>query len=78
MIQLIGAPYSTHTHHAILDASMNIKVGDLGLTVRIKSLGERKKTICGTPNYVVRQRYCLTQMDTTISEFFDALTGICN
>ena len=35
-----------------LDAKMNIKVGDFGLAALIESPGERKKTICGTPNYI--------------------------
>ncbi|KAF8259433.1 kinase-like domain-containing protein [Lactarius quietus] len=52
-----------HTHQVIhhylklgnlfLDADMNIKVGDFGLAVLIESPGERKKTICGMPNYIV-------------------------
>jgi polo-like kinase 1 len=32
---------------------MNIKAGDFGLAALIESPGERKKTICGTPNYIV-------------------------
>lgn len=31
---------------------MNIKVGDFGLAALIENPGERKKTICGTPNYI--------------------------
>lgn len=51
-----------HTHQVIhrdlklgnlfLDADMNVKVGDFGLAALIESPGERKKTICGTPNYI--------------------------
>ncbi|KAI9431856.1 kinase-like domain-containing protein [Lactarius indigo] len=62
MMQLIGAYHYMHTHRVIhhdlkldnlcLDADMNIKVGDFGLAVLIESPGERKKTICGTPNYI--------------------------
>ncbi|KAH9991935.1 kinase-like domain-containing protein [Russula vinacea] len=62
MIQLIGACHYMHTHQVIhrdlklgnlfLDADMNIKVGDFGLAALIESPGERKKTICGTPNYI--------------------------
>jgi cell cycle serine/threonine-protein kinase CDC5/MSD2 len=29
-----------------------IKVGDFGLSAHIESPGERKKTSCGTPNYI--------------------------
>jgi polo-like kinase 1 len=34
-----------------LDSKMNIKIGDFGLSARIKN-GERKITMCGTPNYI--------------------------
>jgi serine/threonine protein kinase len=63
MIQLIGACHYMHTHQVIhrdlelgnlfLDANMNIKVGNFGLAALIESSGERKKTICGTPNCIV-------------------------
>lgn len=62
MVQLIGACHYMHTHQVIhrdlklgnlfLDGNMNIKVGDFGLAALIESPGERKKTICGTPNYI--------------------------
>ena len=31
---------------------MNLKLGDFGLTTKLKSQSERKRTICGTPNYI--------------------------
>lgn len=31
---------------------MEIKVGDFGLATRVDFEGERKKTVCGTPNYI--------------------------
>ncbi|WUR03827.1 PLK serine/threonine-protein kinase [Vairimorpha necatrix] len=34
-----------------LDSKMNIKIGDFGLSALIKE-GERKITMCGTPNYI--------------------------
>lgn len=62
MIQLIGASHYMHTHQVIhrdlklgnlfLDHNMNVKVGDFGLAALIENPGERKKTICGTPNYI--------------------------
>ncbi|KAJ7095196.1 kinase-like domain-containing protein [Mycena belliarum] len=62
MVQLIGACHYMHGQSVIhrdlklgnlfLDAHMNIKVGDFGLAALIESPGERKKTICGTPNYI--------------------------
>ncbi|EJC98313.1 Pkinase-domain-containing protein [Fomitiporia mediterranea MF3/22] len=62
MVQLIGACHYMHTHQVIhrdlklgnlfLDAEMNVKVGDFGLAALIENPGERKKTICGTPNYI--------------------------
>ena len=35
-----------------LDADMRIKIGDFGLATVITYEGERKKTLCGTPNYI--------------------------
>lgn len=35
-----------------LDCNMNLKVGDFGLAALVRFPGERKKTICGTPNYI--------------------------
>jgi len=62
MVQLIGACHYMHNHQVIhrdlklgnifLDGRMNVKVGDFGLAALIESEGERKKTICGTPNYI--------------------------
>ncbi|PBK68880.1 Pkinase-domain-containing protein [Armillaria solidipes] len=62
MVQILGACHYMHTHQVIhrdlklgnifLDANMNIKVGDFGLAALIENEGERKKTICGTPNYI--------------------------
>ncbi|KIJ59921.1 hypothetical protein HYDPIDRAFT_177620 [Hydnomerulius pinastri MD-312] len=62
LVQLIGACNYMHTHQVIhrdlklgnlfLDSNMNIKVGDFGLAALIENPGERKKTICGTPNYI--------------------------
>ncbi|KAF8524388.1 kinase-like domain-containing protein [Hysterangium stoloniferum] len=62
MVQLIGACHFMHTHQVIhrdlklgnlfLDPNMNVKVGDFGLAALIEYPGERKKTICGTPNYI--------------------------
>jgi len=31
---------------------MQIKVGDLGLAAKLDFEGERKRTVCGTPNYI--------------------------
>lgn len=35
-----------------LDRNMNIKVGDLGLATRLENAEDKRKTICGTPNYI--------------------------
>ncbi|KAF0520515.1 Pkinase-domain-containing protein [Gigaspora margarita] len=35
-----------------LSKDMKIKIGDFGLAARLERKGERKKTICGTPNYI--------------------------
>jgi len=31
---------------------MQLKIGDFGLACKIEYEGEKKKTICGTPNYI--------------------------
>lgn len=35
-----------------LDKNVHIKVGDLGLATIVKDRDEKRKTICGTPNYI--------------------------
>ncbi|XP_037909175.1 serine/threonine-protein kinase polo isoform X2 [Hermetia illucens] len=35
-----------------LNDDLNVKIGDFGLATRIEFEGERKKTLCGTPNYI--------------------------
>ncbi|KAM0679452.1 Cell cycle serine/threonine-protein kinase cdc5/MSD2 [Glugoides intestinalis] len=34
-----------------LDSNLNLKIGDFGLSAIIKD-GEKRKTVCGTPNYI--------------------------
>jgi serine/threonine protein kinase len=35
-----------------LDRNVSVKVGDLGLATKLESVDEKRKTICGTPNYI--------------------------
>ena len=35
-----------------LNEKMEIKIGDFGLATKLEFEGERKRTICGTPNYI--------------------------
>ncbi|XP_060517415.1 serine/threonine-protein kinase polo [Cylas formicarius] len=35
-----------------LDDELHVKIGDFGLAAKIEYDGERKKTLCGTPNYI--------------------------
>jgi len=35
-----------------LNDKMEIKIGDFGLAAKLEFDGERKKTFCGTPNYI--------------------------
>jgi len=35
-----------------LNDNMEIKVGDFGLATKVQACGERKLTLCGTPNYI--------------------------
>uniref|UniRef100_A0A673BTN8 Serine/threonine-protein kinase PLK3 n=1 Tax=Sphaeramia orbicularis TaxID=375764 RepID=A0A673BTN8_9TELE len=38
--------------HRDLNESMELKVGDFGLAAKLEPAGNRRKTICGTPNYL--------------------------
>lgn len=35
-----------------LNDDLHVKIGDFGLATKIEFEGERKKTLCGTPNYI--------------------------
>ena len=62
LVQLIQACHYMHSRSVIhrdlklgnlfLDEQMNLCVGDFGLAALVRFPGERKKTICGTPNYI--------------------------
>ena len=36
----------------MIDSSMELKLGDFGLAAKLDYAGEKRKTICGTPNYL--------------------------
>jgi len=44
--------FSLKLGNLFLSENMEIKLGDFGLATRLEYDGERKKTICGTPNYI--------------------------
>lgn len=62
MVQILAGCQGMHTSNIIhrdlklgnifLDEGMNVKIGDFGLAALLKEVGERKKTVCGTPNYI--------------------------
>lgn len=62
MQQLVEATRYLHSENVIhrdlklgnlfLDKDMWLKVGDLGLATRVEDKDEKRKTICGTPNYI--------------------------
>ena len=35
-----------------LSEKLEIKMGDLGLAAKLGAVGERRRTVCGTPNYI--------------------------
>jgi serine/threonine protein kinase len=55
-------PSRVHTltrHHSLklgnlfLNDKMEVRLGDFGLATKLEFEGEKKRTICGTPNYIV-------------------------
>lgn len=61
-LQIISALKYLHGHRIIhrdlklgnlfLNDKMEIKLGDFGLATKLDFDGEKKRTICGTPNYI--------------------------
>ena len=35
-----------------LSENMQVKLGDFGLAAKLEFDGEKKRTVCGTPNYI--------------------------
>jgi polo-like kinase 1 len=62
LIQLVSALKYIHKHKIIhrdlklgncfLSANMEPKLGDFGLSAKLEFEGQKRKTICGTPNYI--------------------------
>jgi polo-like kinase 1 len=62
ILQIISALKYLHAHKVIhrdiklgnlfMSDKMEIKLGDFGLATKLEFDGERKRTICGTPNYI--------------------------
>lgn len=61
-LQIVSALKYLHSHRIIhrdlklgnlfLNDKMEIKLGDFGLATKLDFDGEKKRTICGTPNYI--------------------------
>uniref|UniRef100_H3CS56 Serine/threonine-protein kinase PLK n=1 Tax=Tetraodon nigroviridis TaxID=99883 RepID=H3CS56_TETNG len=68
MTQLLNGVHYLHKNKVIhrdlklgnifLNDDMEVKIGDFGLATRIEFDGERKKTLCGTPNYIAPEVLC--------------------
>lgn len=62
MAQIVDSLLYLHQHLVIhrdlklgnlfIDGNMKVKVGDFGLATHLTHPDERRKTICGTPNYI--------------------------
>lgn len=62
MLQCLNAMQYMHEESVIhrdlkpgnimLDGNINVKIGDFGLAAALQYDGERKRTVCGTPNYI--------------------------
>mmetsp|Transcript_39499 Transcript_39499/g.29174 ORF Transcript_39499/g.29174 Transcript_39499/m.29174 type:complete len:202 (+) Transcript_39499:388-993(+) len=61
-VQIVSALQYMHAHKVIhrdlklgnlfLNDKMEVKIGDFGLATKVEFEGDRKRTICGTPNYI--------------------------
>ncbi|KAF3687912.1 Serine/threonine-protein kinase PLK1 [Channa argus] len=68
MTQLLNGVQYLHNNRVIhrdlklgnifLNDDMAVKIGDFGLATKIEFDGERKKTLCGTPNYIAPEVLC--------------------
>uniref|UniRef100_A0A8C7YT35 Serine/threonine-protein kinase PLK n=1 Tax=Oryzias sinensis TaxID=183150 RepID=A0A8C7YT35_9TELE len=68
MTQLLKGVHYLHSNKVIhrdlklgnifLNDDMEVKIGDFGLATKIEFDGERKKTLCGTPNYIAPEVLC--------------------
>uniref|UniRef100_A0A3B3CK63 Serine/threonine-protein kinase PLK n=1 Tax=Oryzias melastigma TaxID=30732 RepID=A0A3B3CK63_ORYME len=68
MTKLLKGVHYLHTNKVIhrdlklgnifLNDDMEVKIGDFGLATKIEFDGERKKTLCGTPNYIAPEVLC--------------------
>ncbi|KAI4832426.1 hypothetical protein KUCAC02_015395 [Chaenocephalus aceratus] len=68
MTQLLKGVHYLHKNRVIhrdlklgnifLNDDMELKIGDFGLATKIEFDGERKKTLCGTPNYIAPEVLC--------------------
>ncbi|ENN78439.1 hypothetical protein D910_05338 [Dendroctonus ponderosae] len=62
MNQIVSGVHYLHSHRIIhrdlklgnlfLNDNVQVKIGDFGLAAKIEFDGERKRTLCGTPNYI--------------------------
>jgi polo-like kinase 1 len=62
MLQIVKALKYLHSNRVIhrdlklgnlfISNDMELKLGDFGLATRVEYSGERKRTVCGTPNYI--------------------------
>lgn len=62
ILQIVRALKYLHNHRIIhrdlklgnlfLTSKMELKLGDFGLSAKLKYDGQRRKTVCGTPNYI--------------------------
>ena len=50
--EYLSSLYSLKLGNLFISEKLEIKIGDFGLATQVQFEGEKKHTICGTPNYI--------------------------
>lgn len=64
----------------LLTDSLEIRISDFGLAAKLNHRGEKRKTMCGTPNYIapeiLESKSCLMQAIRTVDTPTKSTSGV--